>query len=47
MSSERRSTIGKERASNYALRAPTRDDFIRLITAELPTRPGYFSLTWR
>lgn len=44
MSSERRSTIGRERASNYALRAAGRDDFIRLITAELPERPGYFSL---
>jgi glyoxylase-like metal-dependent hydrolase (beta-lactamase superfamily II)/rhodanese-related sulfurtransferase len=43
MSSERRSTIGKERVSNYALRAATRDDFIHLVTAELPERPGYFS----
>jgi hypothetical protein len=40
MSSERRSTIGRERASNYALRAATRDDFIHLITAELPTPAG-------
>src|SRR5690349_6195975 len=44
MSSERRSTIGRERAGNYALRAASREDFIRLLTAELPERPGYFSL---
>ena len=43
MSSDRRSTIGRERANNYALRAASREDFIRLITAELPERPGYFS----
>lgn len=44
MSSERASTIGKERASNYALRAKSREEFVGLITAELPERPGYFAL---
>ena len=44
MSSERRSTIGRERATNYALRAASRDNFIDLLTAELPERPGYFSM---
>jgi hydroxyacylglutathione hydrolase len=44
MSSERSSTIGKERVSNYALRPSNREEFIRLLTAELPERPGYFSL---
>ncbi|MBI4465665.1 MAG: MBL fold metallo-hydrolase [Acidobacteria bacterium] len=44
ISSERLSTIGKEKATNYALQAGTRDEFIRLLTAELPERPGYFAL---
>jgi hydroxyacylglutathione hydrolase len=42
ISPERRSTIGKERAMNYALQKMTRDDFIQMLTAELPERPGYF-----
>lgn len=44
MRPERVSTIGKERATNYALRPKTRDEFVRLLTAELPERPGYFAL---
>ncbi len=44
ISPERRSTIGKERAFNYALQEMSREDFIRLMTAELPERPGYFAL---
>ena len=44
MSSERSSTIGKERATNYAVRAANREEFIRLLTSELPERPGYFAL---
>src|SRR5437867_4116540 len=44
MSAERRSTIGKERANNYALRAGSRDEFVQLLTSELPERPGYFGL---
>jgi glyoxylase-like metal-dependent hydrolase (beta-lactamase superfamily II)/rhodanese-related sulfurtransferase len=43
MSSERSSTIGKERISNYALRATNKDDFVQLLTSELPERPGYFA----
>jgi hydroxyacylglutathione hydrolase len=42
ISPERHSTIGKERALNYALRPMGREDFIRLITADLPERPEYF-----
>jgi hydroxyacylglutathione hydrolase len=42
LSNERRSTIGKERASNYALRAASKEEFVRLLTSELPERPGYF-----
>jgi hydroxyacylglutathione hydrolase len=44
MRPERQSTIGKERALNYALRARTKEEFVRLLTAELPDRPGYFAL---
>lgn len=43
MSSERSSTIGKEKASNYALRPKSREEFVRLLTAELPDRPDYFA----
>jgi rhodanese-related sulfurtransferase len=44
MRPERQSTIGKERDSNYALRPSTKDEFVRLLTAELPERPDYFAL---
>ena len=44
MSSERSSTIGKEKATNYALRPKSRSEFVKLLTAELPERPGYFAL---
>jgi hydroxyacylglutathione hydrolase len=42
MSSERSSTIGKERRTNYALQAQSCDEFIRLLTDGLPPRPEYF-----
>ncbi len=42
MSSERSSTIGKERRTNYALQAGTSEDFIHLLTDGLPPRPEYF-----
>lgn len=42
ISPERRSTIGKERALNYAMQKMTRDEFVHMLTAELPERPGYF-----
>jgi glyoxylase-like metal-dependent hydrolase (beta-lactamase superfamily II)/rhodanese-related sulfurtransferase len=44
MGAERRSTIGQQRASNYALQARSREEFVQLLTAELPERPGYFAL---
>jgi len=44
MSAERSSTIGQQRAENYALRPKTKEEFVRLLTAELPERPGYFAL---
>ena len=42
ISPERQSTIGKERALNYALRPMSREEFVTLVTAELPERPEYF-----
>jgi len=43
MRPERQSTIGKERATNYALQPRSKEDFVQLLTAELPERPGYFA----
>ena len=42
MGSERSSTIGKERKTNYALQARNSEEFIRLLTDGLPPRPEYF-----
>jgi hydroxyacylglutathione hydrolase len=42
MSSERSSTIGRERLTNYALQARTCEEFIHLLTDGLPPRPEYF-----
>ncbi|QNI31360.1 MBL fold metallo-hydrolase [Alloacidobacterium dinghuense] len=42
MSSERSSTIGKERRTNYALQAKSSDEFVSLLTESLPPRPEYF-----
>ena len=42
ISPERYSTIGEQRTFNYALQLMSRDEFVRLLTAELPARPEYF-----
>jgi hydroxyacylglutathione hydrolase len=42
MRSERSSTIGTERLTNYALQIPSRDEFIQQVTSNLPARPEYF-----
>ena len=42
MRAERSSTIGTERLTNYALQIPSRDEFVRQLTANLPARPEYF-----
>jgi glyoxylase-like metal-dependent hydrolase (beta-lactamase superfamily II)/rhodanese-related sulfurtransferase len=42
MRAERSSTIGTERLTNYALQIPSRDEFVRQLTTNLPARPGYF-----
>lgn len=44
ISVDRYSTIGRERATNYALQPMTEAEFVNLLTAQLPERPGYFSL---
>ena len=42
MRTERSSTIGTERLTNYALQIANRDEFVRQLTANLPARPEYF-----
>jgi glyoxylase-like metal-dependent hydrolase (beta-lactamase superfamily II)/rhodanese-related sulfurtransferase len=43
MSSESSSTIGKQRVSNYALLARSSEEFVHLLTDDLPPRPEYFA----
>ena len=42
LSTELSSTIGIQRATNYALRAPDKPTFIELVTEGQPPAPGYF-----
>jgi glyoxylase-like metal-dependent hydrolase (beta-lactamase superfamily II)/3-mercaptopyruvate sulfurtransferase SseA len=42
ISTELSSTIGEQRQSNYALQSMPRDEFVALMTAELPPMPAYF-----
>jgi glyoxylase-like metal-dependent hydrolase (beta-lactamase superfamily II)/rhodanese-related sulfurtransferase len=42
MSKETSSTIGEQRKFNYALKPMTKDEFVRMMTAELPEAPAYF-----
>jgi len=42
MRSERSSTIGTERLTNYALQIESREEFIQQVTSNLPARPEYF-----
>jgi glyoxylase-like metal-dependent hydrolase (beta-lactamase superfamily II)/rhodanese-related sulfurtransferase len=44
MSKETSSTIGEQRAVNYALRPMAKDDFVRMMTTDLPEQPHYFSM---
>jgi hydroxyacylglutathione hydrolase len=37
------STIGDQRRSNYALQAMSRDEFVKLVTADQPDAPAYFT----
>jgi hydroxyacylglutathione hydrolase len=43
MSGDPGSTVGRERTTNYALRPMSREQFIELLTSQLPARPAYFS----
>ncbi len=43
MSQETSSTIGQQRQFNYALQPMARDEFVRLMTADLPEQPAYFA----
>lgn len=43
MSSESSSTIARQRQSNYALLARTSEEFVHLLTDDLPARPEYFA----
>ena len=42
MRTERSSTIGTERLTNYALQIKSRDEFVHQLTTNLPARPEYF-----
>lgn len=42
MSSDSSSTIGRERKTNYALQTKSEDEFVQLLTGNLPPRPEYF-----
>jgi hydroxyacylglutathione hydrolase len=42
MSQETSSTIGQQRKYNYALQPMSKDDFIRMMTSDLPDAPAYF-----
>lgn len=42
MSKERSSTIGEQKKFNYALQPMSKDEFVRMMTSELPESPAYF-----
>ena len=42
MSKETSSTIGQQRKFNYALKPMAKDEFVRLMTEDLPEAPAYF-----
>jgi glyoxylase-like metal-dependent hydrolase (beta-lactamase superfamily II)/rhodanese-related sulfurtransferase len=42
MSRETSSTIGEQRRSNYALQPMAKDEFVRMMTVDLPESPPYF-----
>ena len=43
MSSETSSTIGEQRKFNYALKPMSKEEFVKLMTVDLPDQPVYFS----
>jgi glyoxylase-like metal-dependent hydrolase (beta-lactamase superfamily II) len=44
MSKETSSTIGEQRRANYALQPMAREEFVRMMTSDLPEQPRYFSM---
>lgn len=42
LSSDTSSTIGTQRQFNYALQPMTKDEFVRMMTVDLPAAPAYF-----
>ncbi len=42
LSTELQSTIGNQRADNYACQPMTKEDFVAVVTEGQPTAPGYF-----
>jgi hydroxyacylglutathione hydrolase len=43
LSNETHSTIGDQRKFNYALQPMTKDQFVKMMTTDLPEAPAYFS----
>ena len=43
LSTETSSTIGEQRRLNYALQPMAKDDFVRVMTTDLPEAPAYFA----
>lgn len=43
LSTETSSTIGQQRKLNYALQPMTKDEFVQMMTSDLPDAPAYFS----
>jgi glyoxylase-like metal-dependent hydrolase (beta-lactamase superfamily II)/rhodanese-related sulfurtransferase len=43
LSTERQSTIGEQRATNYACAPMSREDFVAIVTAGQSAAPGYFA----
>jgi hydroxyacylglutathione hydrolase len=43
ISSETSSTVGQQRRFNYALQPMSREEFVRMMTTDLPEAPAYFS----
>lgn len=43
LSAESWSTIGRQKQTNYALRAGSKEEFVQLLTEQMPARPEYFA----
>lgn len=41
------STVGEEKANNYALQPQTKEEFVKAVTADLPAAPSYFPINAR